>query len=314
MSWLNQFSLFYHGIKDSESACLFYWLDIISNDMYLTDIDYGQLSDIYKFYLKRCLLFLFSCILTSSKDVHLQTVSSQKSGKWKWDWINDHMCDVCNLVKQCFHVDDGHSLPEDTKLRLSRHLRSAHTLLEESSSHRNLCPFPLSDPASLTLPATPCPQQLPHISHQNQPPIQASNSCTLFPETGYSVTEKSPSGRIEFQILLGHAFLYRFTSFFPRTFITSCKAVSTQRWHGIIQSLTDPLARMSQFQMLLLCFSQKRTVKPLFSLCSQQVSVMSQGSYARHWSICSTNISNVLLSLRWFIGHILPTRKQELWT
>lgn len=78
MSWLNQFSLFYHGIKDSESARLFYWLDIINNDMYLTDMDYGQLSNIYKFYLKRCLFFLFSCILTSSKGVHPQ--NRQASG------------------------------------------------------------------------------------------------------------------------------------------------------------------------------------------------------------------------------------------
>lgn len=76
---------------------------------------------------------------------------------------------------------------------------------------------------------------------------------------------------------LSHALLYCFTSFSPRTFITSCKTVSTQWWHGIIQSLTDPLARMSQFQTLLY-FSQKRTVKPLFSLCLQQVSMMSQRS------------------------------------
>lgn len=120
-------------------------------------------------------------------------------------------------------------------LAICEALTGTHTLLMESSSHRNLCPYPLSDPASLTLPATPCPQQLPHISHQKQPPTQASNSW------GYSVTAKSPSGRMEFQISFGHTFLYLFSFLSPSNFITSFKT-STQRLHLIIQPLTDPLA------------------------------------------------------------------------
>lgn len=118
-----------------------------------------------------------------------------------------------------------------------------HTLFRESSSHRNLHQFPLSDPASLTQPATPCPQQLPHISNTNQPPTLASNSFTLFPERGYSVTEKSPPGvaRFEFQSLFSKIFLYCLFFFLATTIIASFQT-STHRSHSIMQSLTAPLA------------------------------------------------------------------------
>lgn len=138
----------------------------------------------------------------------------------------------------------------------------AHTLLVASSSHRNLRQFPLSDPAS----ATPCPQQLPHISDQNQPPTQTSNGGTLFPQRGYSVTEKSPSCNTGVSV----TFWGTFSSFLQTSFIASFQT-SIQRSHSIIQSLATPQAikreGMSQFQILL-CFSQKKTVKPLqVSMC-----------------------------------------------
>lgn len=51
---------------------------------------------------------------------------------------------------------------------------------------------------SLALPATPCPQQLPHVSHQTPPHthmhthIHTEATAELCFQGGYSVTEKSP--------------------------------------------------------------------------------------------------------------------------
>lgn len=181
------------------------------------------------------------------------------------------MCDVCNLVKQCFHVDDGHSLPEDTKLQLSRHLQSAHTLLEESSSHRNLCPFPLSDPASLTLPATPCPQRLPHISHQNQPPNQAGHSCTLFPERGYSVTEKSPSGRIESRFTLLFHLLFPENFYY---FLQNCVYSAVTRHYTIVNRPSSEDEPVSDATVFLTKENSETTLFSLFTASINDVTTI----------------------------------------
>lgn len=97
-------------------------------------------------------------------------------------------------------------------LAICRALTGTHTPLVESSSHRNLHQFPLSDPASLTQPATPYPQQFPHISNQTPPPRPAIAALCLQKEA--ILLLKNPlldDARSEFQSTFYGHFLVKYS-------------------------------------------------------------------------------------------------------
>lgn len=107
---------------------------------------------------------------------------------------------------------------------VSSHLQSAHTLLVESSSHRNLHQFPLFDPA------TPCPQHSPtHI--KTNPPPRSSIAALCFLNEAILLL-KNPlleDGRFEFRAPFYSyffPFLYLLLSsyffhYFPSKFLSS---------------------------------------------------------------------------------------------
>lgn len=112
--------------------------------------------------------------------------------------MNDDMRCVCNPVKQRVHAAGSP--------------RALRPLAIKKKNVPAICRAPLTQ-APLSVPtvrpgishsaATPRPQQLPHVSHPQRTPTPAQHSSGGFRKPGYSVTEKSPTRRIQFLVLLG---------------------------------------------------------------------------------------------------------------
>lgn len=119
----------------------------------------------------------------------------------------------------------------------SRHLQSAHT----ATSHRHLCPFPLSLTRHQSLcshtspPATPTRITSTADPHTH-PGMAIATAC--FRKVDILLLKNPPSGRIQYLLLLGQPFLLVF-----RIFTASLKR-SSQHWHTVTQPLTDSRANL----------------------------------------------------------------------
>lgn len=180
----------------------------------------------------------------------------------------------------------------------SRHLQSAHM----ATSHRHLCPFPLS----LTRHQSLC-------SHTSPPATPTRITSTADPHThpGTAIAtpcfrkvvilllKNPPSGRIQYLLLLGQPFLLVF-----RIFTASPKR-SSQHWHAVTQPLEDSqaiLMREGRASFRCDCASHKTEEwNQSFVMVyadAPQVSVMARGSYIRRLNLWLQTL--LFLSMRWF--------------
>lgn len=142
----------------------------------------------------------------------------------------------------------------------SRHLQSAHA----ATSHRHLCPFPLSLTRHQSLwshaspPATPTRITSTADPHTH-PGTAIATAC--FREVDILLLKNPPSGRIQYLLLLGQPFYWSLEfSGVPETLLSALTHCYTT-----VNRLSSHSngRRKSQFQMWLR-FSQSRRVKPVF--------------------------------------------------
>lgn len=142
-------------------------------------------------------------------------VRSQKSTRVL---MNGHMCFVCNLVKLRVHTGNGQRQPEGTMLtkkkkpKPSRHLQSAHM----ATSHRHLCPFPLSLTRHQSLCSHTSPPATPTRITSTADPHTHPGTATATPcfrKVAILLQKNPPSGRIQYLLLLGQLFLLVFRIF-----------------------------------------------------------------------------------------------------